>query len=422
MRVIPLFFSVAFVFLSFFVWGDQVIYRIGKGTLEKRSHDMILSLNGKPYERGVQHGMLLKELIQDNIAHFVDSSSLEKSDRLLSLQENLSFCLKHIPQKYIEEMKGLAYGADVPFEKILILNLFPEMFHCLGITVQGKATCDEDLYHVRVLDYRMGKGLEKSGVLMVVKPEKGKSFISYSYAGFIGVITGMNAEKIAIGEIGGEGYGYWDGIPMAFLLREVMENATTLSEAKHLLKHAKRTCEYYYVISDGNHKTSIGVYATASQIHFFKPGVSYSLMVPEAFPLNYKKDGYDDKCFLSSFSEISSKYEKRIYDSKGSLVALFFNPIDECLILKGWGHPERYPVVAQRLEKLFGHLDPLTLQEVIKDPVTNDSNLHNAIFRPSTLDFWVSQASCEGSPASLEAYEAYNLLELLQGSSASLNH
>ena len=416
MRIMLPFFYFILAVLPSFIFGDQVIYRIGKGTLEKRSREVILSLKGKPYERGVQHGKLLKQLIQDNIARFIDCPDLEKekSDRLASFQENSSLCLRHIPQKYLEEMKGVAYGADVPFEKILALNLFPEMFHCLGITAQGRATRDGALYHVRVLDYSIGKGLEKSGVLMVVQPEEGKGFVSYGYAGFIGVVTGMNTEKIAVGEIGGKGYGYWEGIPMTFLLREIMETATSLSEAKHLLEHAKRTCEYYYVLSDGHHETSTGVYATASQIHFFPPGVSYAFLAPGSFPTNYKKDGNDDKCFLSHFSEVSSKYDRCIYDSKGFLVALFLNPIEDCLILKGWGHPERYSIVAQRLEKYFGHLDPLTLQEVIKEPVTNESNLHNAIFCPSTLNFWVSQACNKETPASLGPYEAYNLMELLQ--------
>ena len=40
-----------------------------------------------------------------------------------------------------------------------------------------------------------------------------------TYAGFIGSVTGMNAERVSIGEMGGRGMGHWDGTPMALLVR-----------------------------------------------------------------------------------------------------------------------------------------------------------------------------------------------------------
>ena len=52
-----------------------------------------------------------------------------------------------------------------------------------------------------------------------------------TYAGFIGSVTGMNAKKISVGEMGGRGLGHWDGVPMAFLVRMALEEANTLDEA-----------------------------------------------------------------------------------------------------------------------------------------------------------------------------------------------
>ena len=50
-------------------------------------------------------------------------------------------------------------------------------------------------------------------------------FVIVTYAGFVGSVTGMNAEKVSIGEMGGKGMGHWDGVPMAFLMRMVLEEA-----------------------------------------------------------------------------------------------------------------------------------------------------------------------------------------------------
>jgi hypothetical protein len=401
------------LFSSAVLYSEELIYRIGKGTLEESAQGTILRLEGKPYERGVQHGTLLKEKIQANVEGFIDVPGLDQSPRVKAFHAHLSTLLSSIPSHYLEEMRGVAYGADVPFEKILMLNLFPEMFHCIGITVQNEATFDHSLYHVRVLDYGAIQGLQHSAILMVVKPEDKHAFVSVGYAGFIGSVTGMNEKKIAMGEIGGDGYGYWNGIPMAFLIREVLEKSGTLEEAKELLKSSPRTCEYYYVLSDGNQEKAVGVYATASQIQFIEPGSSYALMAPHGLPKNYGENGVDDKFFMSSFAPSQSEFQFRVHNEAGNLIALFNHQPEHCIVLRGFGYPERYTIVAERIRDLYGKIDAEHLQDIIKAPATNETNLHNAIFRPSTLDLWVSHAGIDGTPASELPYGSYHLPDLL---------
>ena len=51
--------------------------------------------------------------------------------------------------------------------------------------------------------------------------------------------------------------------------------------------------------------------------------------------------------------------------------------------------------------------------EIIKRPVAMNGNLHDAIFRPETLDFWVADAG-RTTPACDEPYAHFNLAELLR--------
>ena len=62
-------------------------------------------------------------------------------------------------------------------------------------------------------------------MLTVAEPDGKIPFVNVTYAGFVGSVTGMNAEKVSIGEMGGKGLGHWDGVPMAFLVRMVLEEA-----------------------------------------------------------------------------------------------------------------------------------------------------------------------------------------------------
>ncbi len=345
----------------------------GKGSLESQDGQMILKLRGTPYERGYQHGVLLKDQIQHNITTFIEGPKGPFQARVEAFIEHLPQLLSIIPDRFKEEMAGISDGADIAYDKILMLNLFPEMFHCSGITVSGPAS-QEELYHVRVLDYSIGKHLQKTAVLQVVEPDGKIPYMNVSYAGFIGTVTGMNLEKIALGEIGGLGYGKWDGIPMAFLLREILENAASLDEVKDILENSPRTCEYYYVFSDGKTKDSLGVYATPTQLQYILPSEAY-----EDIPTG----------------------ELREQPS-------------HCLLLTGQPRPpEKHSTLVERILENYGKIDVPILMKIIKRPIAHQSNLHNAIFQPSVLKVWIAHAGPNDEPACDQPYHAWDLKLLL---------
>ena len=343
---------------------------------------------------GLQHGLALKEKIHQNIDLFLKArpeSILEKNEsRLKEFLEAIPSILPHIPQKYIEEMQGVAEGSSTSFSDILLLNLFPEMFHCCGITVSKTASKDGSLYHARVLDYSAGKGLQSSAVLLKVTPNQGIPFLNATYAGFIGSVTGMNEEKISIGEIGGQGYESWDGMPMSFLLRSILEETKSLEEIRAFLLKTPRTCEYYYLFSDGKIDDSFACYATTKKIQFISPGESYSI-----------SPATEEKGDLS----ISK-------DSTDSLNAIFFEQPSDTLLLTGLSSPERYPVLLERVKKQLGLLDPESLIQTIQKPVALESNLHNAIFHPSSLTLWIAHANLNGNPACDEPYACFSFKDL----------
>lgn len=372
----------------------------------------ILHLSGKPYELGLQHGQRLKEAIAYNVKRVVDDRILANQEhpQIKSFLAQLPEVLTYVPDAYMDELKGLSDGAGIPLDKILILNLFPEMFHCIGLTVTGEAAKEGKLYHVRVLDYSAGVGLQDTAVLLVVQPEGKIPFLNMSYAGFIGTVTGMNAEKIALGEIGGKGYGQYLGMPMAFLLRTILEQASHLEDVEHLLRTTKRTCEYYYIFSDGKTNGSFGVYATGDALSFIAPGTRYAL-----FERN--RDITSSKILLSASQMTSSAYQTVLYhDDKGEILGLIHDQPFRCLALTGFSHPERYPILLERIREHYGNIGVSELQEIIKAPVSRQNNLHNAIFAPGTLDVWISQAGPNNEPAADQPYEHFNLGELLSSS------
>ncbi len=350
--------------------GDRrVVAREGNGRLELRDGTRVLFLKGTPEEMGRQHGALLRKDVRELVDHMLFGvgvgSSFDKGTWVLGqIEEAQRRVTPFTDERYFREMDALAEAAGLPREEVRLANFFPEMFHCSGFAVFGKATEDGRLYHGRVLDYLRGLGLEQSAVVMVFQPDRGNAWVNVGYAGFIGSVTAMNEKGVAIGEMGGRGEGEWDGKPMAQLVREVMERANTLEEAVEIMRKGPRTCEYYYVISDGKSRRAVGIAATPTRFETIAPGETHP-QLPHSIA-------------------------------------------DAVLMSAG----DRYEELARRVKANHGKLDAAGARDLMKRPVAMTSNIHCALFAPETFDFWVANADSENVAAHTR-YTHYNLKELL---------
>jgi hypothetical protein len=350
---------------------------------------------------GVIHGQMLKTEIHENIRNLIHNDHANDpafSDRLARFHQEITTIQSYIPPAYLDEMRGVADGAEVSYEQIIYLNLFPEVFHCLGLTVQDSFTTDGSLYHVRALDYGIGMDLEKSNVIIVADPAKGIPFVNITYAGFIGCITGMSLAHLSIGEIGGKGYGDWHGLPMSFLLREILQHANSLEKAVAMVNESKRTCEYFYLFADGRKNMATSLYATPKKIYSISPGENYVLK----FSCESK---HLFECSINEFFSTGSKEKAKPYYVKK------FDQVRDFLGLTGFSDPWRFSFLQQRLEKFSTPIDSKALIQLIKKPVGRKSNLHNAIFHPKTLQFWLSHK--EGNtPAFDNTYQHFDVKTL----------
>jgi outer membrane lipoprotein-sorting protein len=348
----------------------RIIAREGNGRLEVVDGTRVLVLKGTPEEMGNQQGVLLKKSVRELVDHILYGvgvgSSFEKGEWVFGQIEVAQARLSpFMDERYLREMDSLASAAGLVPEEVRLANFFPELFHCSGFALYGKATAGGRLYHGRVLDYMRGMGLEQSAVVMVLQPDRGNAWVNIGYAGFIGSVTAMNEKHVAIGEMGGKGQGRWDGKPMAELVREVMEKANTLDEAVEIMRKGPRTCEYYYVISDAKSKRAVGIAATPDKFDVIQPGQSYDRL----------PHGIADTVLMSA--------------------------------------GDRYEELARRVQAEYGKLDAAGARDLMKRPVCMTSNLHCALFEPETLDFWVANADSQ-NVAAHNRFTHYNLTELLQ--------
>ena len=235
--------------------------RVEHGELRWIDGQRVVLLSGTPEEIGKAHGMLLKQEANrciDSVLYAFGTAQTIVTGRWFQddLEAAYARLAPHIPERHKVETRALAASLAIDSNLIEVLNVFPELFHCSGFAVFGKATKDGKLYHGRVLDYMTTIGLQDAATTFIVAPHGMIPFANVGYAGFIGSVSGMNAEKISLGEMGGRGEGQWDGVPMATLMRRALEECSSLEQVKQLWINSPRTCEYYYVFADGEDRSA----------------------------------------------------------------------------------------------------------------------------------------------------------------------
>lgn len=360
---------------------SKPVARCGAGWLEDVDGYKVLHLKGTPYEMGYQQGALLKQDVHDLVRFLFDVKAKEFSNELkfeigglgtlkpdakgiIRLITNIQ--KKHVPDRFYEEMRGVADGSGVPYDDVVLANFIPELFHCSGFAISGKATKGGTLYHGRILDYGCDWRLQDHAVLVVAEPDGKIPFVNVTYAGFVGSVTGMNARQVAVGEMGGRGLGKWDGTPMALLVRMVLEEADDLDEAIAVFRDRPRTCQYFYVVSDGKSGQAVGMEASHDVFGLVRMGESHELL-PEAVP-------------------------------------------DAVLLSAG----DRYKELVRRVQEGHGTFDADSARHLMDRPVAMKSNLHSVLFEPKNGRLWVANASTDGEPAATQPYHSFDFPALLK--------
>jgi len=355
--------------------ATRTIARCGEGWLETIDNYPVLHLKGTPYEMGFQHGALLRDHCRQNMktilvdkaeeVTLIDVGPLKVTPRT-AIDMIVAFQQPHVAPRYFEEMDGLAAGAGLAIADIRAGNFIPELFHCSGFALAKTATKNGNMLHGRVLDYAIDWGLQDHAVVIVYEPEGRKPWVNISYAGFIGSVTGMNAEHISVGEMGGGGLGHWNGRPMALLIREALETASSLEDAIATFRDGPRTCQYFYVIADGQTNDAVGMEASWDVFSIIKSGEAHALLP---------------------------------------------KPVKDCVLMSAGS---RYDELSKQTAAGHGSFTVDRALHLMDRPIAMKSNLHNVLFEPATTRFWVANATSDKKPAADQKYYSFQLTELLK--------
>lgn len=257
----------------------------GSGYLSKRGGIWLLSLEGGAFQLGLLHGRLaaplirkaelqLKEMFRELVPSFWIRNLLH-----LFIRWKLKGLDKVIPKEYLYEIAALSHTISKPYIEIdssyqrvvwyhslydfsLMLEDSP-LIGCTAFAASGEATLNSHLIIGRNWDFEGGGIFEKDKVLAIFKPEGKIPFASITWPGHIGVVTGINKEKIFVSINGARGGKIMDnGIPSLLLIRNLLETSKSIDDVIDTVTHTAVMIPFILMVGDGKNGEAVVIELT----------------------------------------------------------------------------------------------------------------------------------------------------------------
>jgi len=283
--------------------SEGQITRQGNGYRFDKNGWIYLHIEGTPQERGYQHGYLVAPELEEILRSLKYLTYWETGmhwEYFVEAAERLF--VKHIDQEYIDEMKGIAEGAqaagtDISWQEVLCWNGYEELTgywwpnelsgaysagdndHCSGFIAVGSYTRDGDIVmaHNSWDLFEQGQFFK---VILDLKPDKGNRMFMQSVPGYIDSMTDFFVTEAGLmgteTTIGGFGLYDPDEAPEFYRVRKAMQYAVNLDEfVEYMQKKNNGGYANSWLLADTN----------TGEIMLFELGLKYQ-------NVERTKDGY----------------------------------------------------------------------------------------------------------------------------------
>ncbi|MCX7548917.1 C45 family autoproteolytic acyltransferase/hydrolase [Xanthomarina sp. F1114] len=365
-----------------------------------------LFVAGDPYQIGLNTGSLTQELFEKQ-----EHAFLSKVDELVPSKFKQSLLRKmlawynrkmylNVPEEYKSEILGLSKYAGDEYEYVADSYLRMLYFHsahdighalqdlmlvgCSSFAAWGDKTEDGKLLIGRNFDFYAGDDFAKDKIIAFVKPTNGYSFMSVTWAGMIGVVSGMNNQGLTVTINAGKSDIPWVAkTPISILTREILQYASNIEEAIEIAKKRQVFVSESILVGSAKDNKAITIEVSPNNFGVYEVENSNQLICSNHFQSEaYAHDEKNMKHKAESHSQYRYKRMEELLDATPKLtpeIAVDILRNKEGLQNKDIGYGNE-----KALNQLLAH--------------------HGVVFKPEDALVWVS-----ANPYQLGEFVAYNL-------------
>ncbi|RNA61275.1 acyl-CoA--6-aminopenicillanic acid acyl-transferase [Chryseobacterium nematophagum] len=365
-----------------------------------------LYIQGNPLQLGYNKGALTQnlmlrqeEIFFSKVESFVPSKFKQKILGKFLKWYNRKMYL-NVRDEYQVELYGLSQYSSEKYDFIApryLRNLYLHGAHDIGHALQDLAIVgctslavwdanseDGDLLIGRNFDFYVNDEFAKNKVIEFVEPNEGIPYISVSWPGMIGVVSGMNKEGITVTINAGKSkIPLAAKTPVSLVTREILQYATNIDEAIAIAKKSKVFVSESILIGSAHDRKAVIIEISPNNFGLYYAKNSSKIFCTNHFQSEaYKNDKINQKHILESHSEYRYKKLEELLEEHKKL-----DPEKMAAILRdqsGLNHRRIGYGNEKAINQLQAH--------------------HSIIFSPEKKMVWVSS-----SPYQLGEYVCYDL-------------
>lgn len=375
-----------------------------------------LFVEGNAYQIGLNTGLLTEDLFkiqEDAFLSKIDDLVPSKFKQYL-LRKVLAFYNRkmylHIPEAYKSEIFGLSKYASNEYNhiaenylRVMYLHGAHDIGHamqdlmlvgCSSFAAWGNKTEDGQLLIGRNLDFYAGDDFAKNKIVAFVNPTEGYKFMSVTWPGMIGVVSGMNEHGLTVTINAGKSKIPWIAkTPISILNREILQYATNIEEAIAIAKKRQVFVSESIFVGSAKDKKAVTIEVSPKNFGVYEVANTNQLICTNHF----QSDAYaEDKNNLKAIAESHSQYRyERLEELIGATEKLNVQDAVDILRNKEGLH-----------DKAIGYGNEKALNQLLAH--------HGIVFKPEERQVWVSS-----NPYQLGAFVAYDLDEVFSSNSAA---
>jgi isopenicillin-N N-acyltransferase like protein len=364
-----------------------------------------LYVEGKPFELGVDNGKLTKELVAKQEDYFN-----EQIRKMIPSKFYLHFLKyfigwfnrdldKNITQEYKEEIYGISESASDKYEyigtnyqRILNYHAAHDIGHalqnlalvgCTSFGTWGSRSEDSVLILGRNFDFYVGDKFAENKIVAFFSPSEGYKFMTVTWAGFIGVVSGMNVKGVTVTiNAAKSSIPSGSATPVSLVAREILQYAGNIAEALAIAKRRKMFVSESFLVGSAADNKAVLIEKTPDSLAVYDPDSNFIVCAN-----HFQSKGLgNSKANIEQMNESASPYR--------------FKRMMELLNANGRNTVQKTINILRNREGLNNENIGLGNEKAINQLIAH----HSIVFEPGKLLVWVST-----SPWQLGKFVAYDL-------------
>lgn len=289
-------------------------YTCSHGWLRKAADGWwVMYLEGNPYEIGYAHGLLTQELnysqekaFLERLAEMIPSKFYQRF--MLAFVRFFNRNLdQYVKEEYRQEICGISRFASPEFgfmgpayARMLNYHAAHDLGHavqnmnlvaCTAFGAWDGHSADSSLILGRNFDFFVNDDFARDKILCFIAPDSGYNFVMVTWAGFAGVVSGMNEQGLTI-TLNAAKSSIPGGAktPVSLLAREILQYAGNIEEAQKIAMNRQTfVSESFFIGSASDHKAVV-LEKTPDKTAIFDPDTNFLIVTNHFQSEEFLKD------------------------------------------------------------------------------------------------------------------------------------